>query len=127
MKNVVINDVDLSKGIKKLVAEGAIINCTSHVVNIFDDESGEVITILPSGIEARCSTEVVELAPGFIETKYGDVEGLPEEESGKLLIVSALVRTREPLRFDLIGPDTSTRGKVLDDQGKLLGVKGFTL
>lgn len=125
MEKVIINDVDLSKGIKKLVAEGAIVNCTSHPVNIFNE--GEVITIMPSGVEPRCSTKIVEVAPGFIETEYGDVEGLPEEESGKLLIVSALVRTREPLRFDLIGPDTSQQGKVVSSEGKLLGVKGFTL
>lgn len=126
MQNVIINDVDLTKGIKKLVEEGAIINCTSHPVNIWV-EDGEIITIAPSGIEPRCLTKVVEVAPGFVETEYGDVEGLPEEESGKLLIVSALVRTREPLRFDLIGPDTSKQGKVVDAEGKLLGVKRFTL
>ena len=126
MKNVVVNDVDLSKGIKKLVAEGAIINCTSHPVNIVLNEV-ETLQIAPSGIEPRCLTKVVEVAPGFVETEYGDVEGLPEEESGKLLIVSALVRTREPLRFDLIGPDTSKQGKVIDAEGRLLGVRGFTL
>ena len=53
MKNVVVNDVDLSKGIKALVEEGAIINCTSHPVNIWV-EDGEIITIDPSGIEPRC-------------------------------------------------------------------------
>ena len=120
-----INGVDLTKGIAELLKEGAIINCTSHPVNIVlgDDK---VLTIAPSGVEPRCSTEVVELATGFKITTYGEVENLPEMEDGKLLIVSALVRTRAG-REDLIGPDTSPQGKVVDSEGRLLGVKGFTL
>lgn len=125
MERNIINGVDLTKGIRALVQEGVIINCTSHPVNVVIGE-GEVITIAPSGVEPRCSTQIVELAPGFKITTYGEVEGLPEMEEGKLLIVSALVRTRSG-REDLIGPDTSPAGKVVDAEGRLLGVKGFTL
>lgn len=121
----VINGVDLTKGIETLVKEGVIINCTSHPVNIVLEE-GKVLTIAPSGMEPRCTTQVVELAPGFKVTTYGDVEDLPELQVGKLLIVSALVRTRSGRR-DLIGPDTTPQGKVVDAEGRLLGVKGFTL
>lgn len=126
MNTTTINGVDLTKGIRELVEEGAIINCTSHPVNIILGDQEVLITISPSGIEPRCSTEVVELAPGFKVTTYGEVENLPEMVEGKLLIVSALVRTRSG-REDLIGPDTTPQGKVVDAEGRLRGVKGFTL
>lgn len=125
-KTTIVNGVDLTKGIETLKKEGVIINCTSHPVNIVLEEEGKILTFMPSGTEPRCATEVKEIAPGFKATTYGEVENLPEIVEGKLLIVSALVRNRSG-REDLIGPDTSPSGKVVDSEGVLIGVKGFTL
>lgn len=126
MKNTTINGVDLTKGIEALVKEDVFVNCTSHPVTIVLEEEGKILTIMPSGTEVRCTTEVKEIAPGFKATTYGEVENLPEIVEGKLLIVSALVRNRSD-REDLIGPDTSPSGKVVDSEGVLIGVKGFIL
>ena len=126
MKNTTINGVDLTKGIETLVKEDVFVNCTSHPVTIVLEEEGKILTIMPSGTEVRCTTEVKEIALGFKATTYGEVENLPEIVEGKLLIVSALVRNRSD-REDLIGPDTSPSGKVVDSEGILIGVKGFAL
>ena len=102
-----------------------------HDVHVFDGE--EVRCTFPaSGSVARCSVSRssgrflacfgedsgVEI---FVPV-YGDVVGLPEEEEGTLLVVSALVRTHPSCagRGDLLSPADLVR------QGNLVvGCRSF--
>jgi len=54
---------------------------------------------------------------------YGEVEGLPEPETGVYYIVSRLVKQAVPDRTDCLVPDDMIR----DEEGKILGCTGFAL
>lgn len=117
------NGVDLSKGIKKLVDDGALINLTQHPINIILDDTTLIIN--PSGTVARVDTGRDQIADGIVTTVYGDIVDLPDKVPGRLLIVSTLVRLAAPNRDDLVGPDTSPQGTVRDADGRIIGVKGI--
>lgn len=120
------NGVDLSVGINELLKNNVLVNMTPHALNIvIDDEV--TVTIEPSGVVPRVSTKIVKVADGIVTTKLGDVEGLPEVIPGKLLIVSALVKSAASNRDDLVGPDTSPTGAIRDDLGRIIGVRGITV
>lgn len=122
--NTVKNGVNLLDGITALVVRGALVNLTPHPVNVILDD-GSNITIDPSGVVPRCSAANNIIAPGFTQSILGDVTGLPDKKDGVLLIVGALIRSACPDRDDLIGPDTSPTGAVRNDQGQIIGVRGF--
>lgn len=122
--NTIKNGVNLLDGIVNLVNRGALVNLTPHPINIILDD-GSNITIDPSGVVPRCSAANTVIAPGFTQSVLGDVTGLPDKVDGVLLIVGALIRTALPDRDDLIGPDTSPTGAVRNDQGQIIGVRGF--
>lgn len=120
------NGVDLTVGINELLKNNVLVNMTPHALNIvIDDEV--TVTIEPSGVVPRVSTKIVKVADGIVTTKLGDVEGLPEVVPGKLLIVSALVKSAASNRDDLVSPDTSPTGAVRDDNGRIVGVRGITV
>ena len=120
------NGVDLTVGINELLKNNVLVNMTPHALNIvIDDEV--TVTIEPSGVVPRVSTKIVKVADGIVTTKLGDVEGLPEVIPGKLLIVSALVKSAASNRDDLVGPDTSPTGAIRDDLGRIIGVRGITV
>ncbi len=119
------NGVDLSVGINELLKNNVLVNMTPHELNIvIDDEV--TIAVVPSGIVPRVSTKIEKIADGIVTTKMGDVEGLPEVVTGKLLIVSALVKAASG-RDDLVSPDTSPTGAVRDDNGRIVGVRGIAV
>ena len=122
--NAVKNGVDLNQGIQALVDGGQIVNLTPHPLNIILDD-GTTVTVAPSGVVPRVASDNVVVAPGFVTTTLGDVDGLPDLQPGVLLVVSALVRAALPSRDDLIGPDTSPQGAVRDQDGRIIGVRGF--
>ena len=117
------NGVDLTVGIRKLVDDGALINLTQHPINIILDDT--TLTIMPSGTVARVDTGRDQIADGIVTTVYGDVVDLPDKVTGKLLIVSALVRLAAPDRDDLVGPDSGPLGAVRNDAGQIIGVRGI--
>ena len=120
------NGVDLSVGINELLKNNVLVNMTPHALNIvIDDEV--TIAVAPSGVVPRVSTKIEKIADGIVTTKMGDVEGLPEVIPGKLLIVSALVKSAASNRDDLVGPDTSPTGAIRDDLGRIVGVRGITV
>ena len=123
--NTIKNGVNLLNGIKKLVADGNLINLTPHPINIILDDGSSNITIDPSGVVPRCSAANHIIAPGFTKSILGDVTGLPDKKDGVLLIVGALIRSACPDRDDLIGPDTSPTGAVRNTDGMIIGVRGF--
>lgn len=91
-----------------------IINLTPHEINLHQ-ENGNVVTIKPSGNAARIAVkrEVVDTILGCPVTRsvFGEVEGLPEEKEGVILLVSALVRNAFPERKDLFSPGNLVRDK----------------
>ena len=106
----------------------AIKNLTPHKITIIKDDGTE-IGLYPEGIVARIKTKSVLAGNvhGFnlYKTEYGEVIDLPEpaeDENGTIYyIVSALVKNALPNRKDLISPSQQVR----DDQGRVIGCKGF--
>ena len=103
-----------------------VINCTPHDINIILD-NGENIVIEASGIVARVSTV---LSPrGMIgniplsETRFGEVENLPEPKYGTRYLVSRLVMEACPERSDLLVPGECVR----DEEGKIIGCKTLSI
>ena len=117
------NGVDLTVGIKGLIDNGSLVNMTPHPLNIIVGDT--TLTLDPSGVVPRVASENIKVADGIVTTKLGDVDGLPDQVPGKLLVVSALVRMALPDRDDLVGPDTSPQGAVRDADGRIVGVRGI--
>lgn len=101
-----------------------LINLTPHqVTNVL---TGEVFAEpADASLVARVSMETQEVAPGFFFATYGPVTGLPPQEKGVLLIVSAMVRTSPEgiLRSDLLSPGELVR----DEKKNPIGAKGFNV
>ena len=103
-----------------------IINLTPHSITFVDDEGTELLVVEPSGQLARVSSSTVRT--GWIETsagiriptsgtEYGEVQGVPDEEPGKVYIVSSLVASRCQGRYDILIPNESVR----DEKGRIIG------
>ena len=67
-----------------------VVNCTPHAITVIKPEGS--VTFEPSGLMPRVASNQVEIEPGFWRSEMGDVTGLPEQEEGILLIVSAMVQ-----------------------------------
>lgn len=103
-----------------------IINLTPHAVNLYNGET-LINAYEPSGEVARIDMKSVFVAnlggvPLF-KTKYGEASGLPKQEDGTYYIVSALVRTRNEHREDLLSP----QGLVRNKEGVIIGCNGFDI
>lgn len=102
-----------------------LVNLTPHAVNIVTAEGDPIITVEPSGILARVSSSTVVVGDldgiPITATKYGEVEGLPAPEPGKVYIVSSLVAQRCKGRDDVFIPNESVR----DDKGRIVGCKSL--
>ena len=103
-----------------------IINLTPHVINALSRDGTSVVgTFPPSGQVARLAMNrhqqgLVQGIPLYVNT-VGEVEGLPSQQEGVYLLVSALVRTAFPERKDLLSPGELVR----DASGQPIGCKGF--
>lgn len=96
------------------------INCTPHLINLNDGSSIEV-----SGNIPRVSVSFSDFDSRGISTPiYGDVTGLPQEEAGTYLIVSAMVLNASS-RLDLVAPATGHPGTIRNDRGHIVSVPGF--
>lgn len=121
-----------------------IINLTPHDVTIIlssrlrgDDDF--TIQIPASGNVARCKVErqsickirslqhcshlenaaIVEIP--ITQTKFGEVEGLPDPQENTIYIVSSLVAQAVPYRNDVFIPDDCVR----DSEGKIIGCRSL--
>jgi hypothetical protein len=61
----------------------------------------------------------------ILKSGFGPTEGLPEPIPETYFIVSMVVAQANPHRRDLISPDTSPAGAIRDEDGKIIGTKGF--
>lgn len=114
--------------------ENAFINLTPHAVNVCTGRSKiPSITILPvydtkelqeeflpRVNEKTLATTNLGIFP-ITEIAYNDVKNLPDEQVNTYLIVSAMVRTALPERYDLLSPGEAIR----NDKGQTIACKGF--
>ena len=116
-------------GNKNLLETEEIVNLTPHAINL----PGETIPAPEKGVKIpriEQNMEHVILIGGGIEIRRGmetKTISLPKEKEGILLVVSSLVRLANPERKDLVSPDTSPTGVVRDENGRIIGVKGFQI
>lgn len=107
-----------------------IINLTAHTINVFLEEK-EIA--FPSQGLARVKTEEKEVGKingiPVVKTVYTDVEGLQESQEDTIYLVSTLVlqalKANGINRTDCLAPNTGVSGAIRDDQGRIVGVKGF--
>lgn len=97
-----------------------LINLTPHEINVINSDK-----IPPSGKVAR--VDMVQKTAGVINgvqlysPTFGDVVDLPEPQSETFYIVSALVRSAVPDRFDVLSPGNLIR----DNSGNVIGCDSF--
>ena len=106
-----------------------LINLTPHTINLAN-EAGEILmTIEPSGIIARLvvTPGMLEEVPGLpvpvaSPPQYGEIEGLPDPQTGVLYVASYIVASRAG-RPDVLQPGTGPRdGAIRDDAGRIVAV-----
>lgn len=107
-----------------------VVNLTAHTINVVNGESN---IAFPSQGLARVKTEEKEIGRinniPVVKTVYTDVEGLPEPEGNTVYLVSTLVlqalKANGINRPDCLAPNTGLSGAIRDDQGRIIGVRGF--
>jgi hypothetical protein len=102
------------------------VNLTPHDLNLIN-EAGEPVLVKASGMLARCAvtTKKVGTVNGIKvnESHFGEIQGLPEPEEGKIFIVSAMILTAlHGTREDVLGVSEYIR----DTEGKIVGAKALT-
>jgi hypothetical protein len=102
------------------------VNLCSHQVDVYRKD-GSVKSIQPSGTVARCNITNVLLneidgVPIYRQV-LGEVQNLPEEIPGVLLIVSKIVAQACPNRHDLLVPGSISR----DSNGNPKAAQGFSI
>ncbi len=108
-----------------------LMNLTPHDITYY---VGKTPSVFPkSGIVARVSqdnypsrlsenSEFDGLA--LVTSKYGEGIDLPLPQDGIVFIVSAIVRSAYPDRFDLISPDSGSTA-IRNEAGQIIGVTQF--
>lgn len=110
--------------------EYTLVNLTQHNIDIYNEEGEHVLTVPPSGIEARCSENSSHMAVvngiPVAHLKLGEVEGLPAPKTGTFYIVSLLTAVRA--REDNLGRgDLLVTGKIMrDENGRIVGCVGLS-
>lgn len=107
-----------------------IINLTQHAINVFLEEKE---MSFPSEGLARVRTEEKSVGAvngiPVVKTVYTDVEGLPGSQEGTIYLVSTLVlqalKANGINRPDCLAPNTGLSGAIRDEQGRIVGVRGF--
>lgn len=107
-----------------------IINLTAHTINVVNGENN---IAYPSEGLARVKTEekVIGTVDGIpvVKTVYTTVEGLPDMQEDTVYLVSTLVlqalKANGINRNDCLAPNTGLSGAIRDEQGRIVGVKGF--
>jgi len=101
-----------------------IINLTPHPITLLI-EGQKPITLQKCDTPPRLKQETVHveyiLGVPISETKFGEVQNLPEQRKGIFLIVSRLVLTACPNRTDLLVPNELVR----NENGRIVGCKSL--
>ncbi len=112
-------------------------NLTPHTVNIYSEEGALLMSVeplyktKPARVAAKPNKVGAKICFGnecgqlvevpFFEVAYGEVENLPDETPGYILIVSGMVRAAVPHRLDVVSPGEAIR----DDKGNVVGCIGL--
>ncbi|MEG1926363.1 MAG: hypothetical protein RR415_11535 [Ruthenibacterium sp.] len=115
--NALLGLVDLSEELSGLPL--GFVNLTPHVVRLNDGTAFSA-----EGFARVASSYTAFDKNGIAEVKFGDVEGLPEEQAGVRYIVSALVKQAAKDRHDLVSPATGHPDAIRKD-GQIVSVPGF--
>lgn len=103
-----------------------IINKTPHAVVVIGDD-GVIARTIPASQDgpARLKAEIVSVGDvsgiPLTRTVFGEPAGLPDQVSGRLIIVSQLIKSALPCRNDLVVP----AGVVRDADGNIVGCKSL--
>lgn len=107
-----------------------IINLTPHELKLMPaGPTGPAVTIPPSGQVARCATYRVQVDAVTVngisvpvnQTRFGQVENLPEPQPNTIYVVSAIVAQAVPDRPDVFVVDDAVR----DEQGRIVGARAL--
>ena len=107
-----------------------IVNLTPHALNLMPEgPDGPTVTILPSGLVARCAVDRVQVDTVTVDgisvpvnqTRFGEVSDLPDPQPDTVYIVSALVAQAVPERQDVFIVDDAVR----DEQGRIIGARAL--
>jgi len=107
-----------------------LINLTPHDINIVIVEGGDKITVPPSGIIARVSSNQKEVfkinnIPVY-QTVFGEVENLPEPQNDTIYIVSTMVLSALEKagidRTDVVAPNTIN---AIRENGQVVAITSF--
>ena len=107
-----------------------LINCTPHTINIMDNDNNIILSIPASGTLIRVSQTTTDAgtitADGIdipiTDNTFGDVVGLPSQQDGVVLIVSAMVASACKTRTDLALVNQAVR----DDKGRIIGCRSLS-
>lgn len=112
-----------------------LINVTGRNLDIYDKDGKEIVTTILS--EGAATVQVSRTECGKVgdfalhRTEYGEIEGLPEPEDGIVYIVNFFVlnalRYHGIQRNDCVSPDTAFQSAVRDEQGHVIGIRGFQM
>lgn len=109
-----------------------VINMTPHALSIYDMDKEAIIATVPSAGMVRVSETVRTVSNGADEVPLVEIvrdpsklEGLPEEEPGRYIVVSDLAyQAAKPLgRKDLLRAGVAVR----DDSGRIIGCQGLSI
>lgn len=109
-----------------------VLNVTPHAVGFFDKEATPLLEVASTGLaRVSATTSVV----GYLRingvlipqthTEYGEIEGLPDQVEGRLIIVSGMIVSALAQqgihRADLFVPGMQLR----DEQGRVIGCRSL--
>ena len=95
-------------------------NFTPHKINLNDGR-----TFSSEGC-ARVSASFTPIINGECRQTFGDVQGLPSEEDGTKIIVSAMVMAASD-RTDLVAPATGHNETIRNEKGHIMSVPCFIM
>jgi hypothetical protein len=108
------------------------LNVTPHTVGFFEEDSTPLLEVPSTGLaRVSATTSVV----GYLRingvlipqthTEYGEIEGLPEPQEGRIIIVSGMIISALAQqgihRTDLFVPGMQLR----DEQGRVIGCRSL--
>jgi hypothetical protein len=122
------NITQVTKALAVLKSDVTVINLTPHDVNVYDDAGNIVATYPATGQSVRVETKTEKIGeingvPVSTQT-YGEITGLPDRKPNTVYLVSLVVRMATD-RDDLLSPDTSPQGAVRNENGQIIGTRGF--
>lgn len=111
-----------------------VINLTPHNItlvyeggNAFIPASGKVCRVLTQTYDSHNIVLLNGMAIPVVKTRFGEIEGLPPKQNGKVYIVSQIVRSaltaKGEDRPDVVVPTDFIR----DENGNIIGCRKFSV